>query len=72
MTYFSPRSYWPQQATVTNYGPCLLYFTRSYWPVSFGEAAHLGLERGARLGDELPVDFVTPGVASLRAVHSAD
>ena len=46
--------------------------TRSYWPVSFGEAAHLGLERGARLGEELPVDFVTPGVASLRAVCSAD
>ena len=46
--------------------------THSYWPVSFGEAANLGLERGARLGEELPVDFVTPGVASLRAVCSED
>lgn len=46
--------------------------SHSYWPVSFGEAANLGLEQGARLGEELPVDFITPGVASLRAVCSAD
>eukprot|EP00908_Phaeocystis_cordata_P023092 Transcript_5519.p1 GENE.Transcript_5519~~Transcript_5519.p1 ORF type:complete len:409 (+),score=134.47 Transcript_5519:84-1310(+) len=39
-----------------------------YWPVTFSQAAQLRLEGGAALGDELPVDFLTPAVNSVRAV----
>jgi len=38
-----------------------------FWPRDFGAAAthRLRLQHGASLGDELPLDFCTPGVASL-------
>ena len=36
--------------------------------MSFGESANLHLERGAHLGDEIPIDFATPGVATVREV----
>ena len=38
-----------------------------FWPVDFGEAATKGLPltRGVELGEEVPIDFLTPGVETL-------
>ena len=43
-----------------------------YWPVDFGEASKLALQRGATLGEEQFIDFRRPGVDTLHEQHIDD